>query len=303
MRMCVIMLYWRETAGKAMKRPRAIALSSDSDSDSEGQLEQKSSHSRAKSGAATYLSSFKDSWSKEWPFIRKGTTVYHFWCDVCRAERSCGHQGRRDVERHVLSSGNQEKVRALKSSHRIPQYFTAAPTVDSMTLLEAKTRRAEVKVVTALAKHSVPLAFAEHLSPLLHEIFPDSEIAKAYGSGKAKTAYIINGALKPYCQQQLVQKMKNMPFCLSIDGSNNTGTEKMNPMTVKLFDVNCVQHRFLDMCTTAGSEAAMTETIFSKMDSVLTKHGVPWKNCISLSVYNTSVNMGITGADLYKRGG
>jgi len=44
--------------------------------------------------------------------------------------------------------------------------------------------------------------------------------------------------LKPYCQQQLVQKMKDTPFCLSIDGSNDNGTEKMNPMTVKIFDLN-----------------------------------------------------------------
>ena len=75
-----------------------------------------------------------------------------------------------------MSSGHQEKVRAVKSSYRIPQYFTAAPTVDSMTPLEAKTRRAEVKVATTLAKHNVPLAFKEHLSSLFHEIFPDSEI-------------------------------------------------------------------------------------------------------------------------------
>jgi len=55
------------------------------------------------------------------------------------------------------------------------------------------------------------------------------------------------------------KKMKDTSFCLSIDGSNDTGTEKMNPMTVKIFDVNQVQHRFLDMCTTAGREAARAD--------------------------------------------
>ena len=84
--------------------------------------------------------------------------------------------------------------------------------------------------------------------------------------------------------------MKDIPFSLSIDGSNDTRTEKMNLMTVKLFDVNCVQHRFLDMCTTAGSEAATAETIFNKMDSVADKACYSWKNFISLSVDNTSVN-------------
>ena len=139
-----------------------------------------------KSGAATYLSSFKDSWSKEWRFIRKGTTVYHFWCDVCRTERSCGHKGRGDVEQHVLSSGHQKKFRTVKSSHRIPQYFTASPTVDSMTLQEAKTRRAEVNVATALAKHNVPLAFAEHLSPYFVRYFLILKLQKHMVQGKLR---------------------------------------------------------------------------------------------------------------------
>ena len=97
-----------------------------------------------------------------------------------------------------------------------------------MSPLEAKVRRAEVKVAATMAKHNIPLAFAEHLSPLFREIFPDSEITKAYGSGKTKTTCIINGALKPYYQCELIEKMKSMPFCLSIDGSNDTGIDKMN---------------------------------------------------------------------------
>ena len=40
--------------------------------------------------------------------------------------------------------------------------------------------------------------------------------------------------------------MKGMPFSLSIDGSNDTGIEKMNPMTVKIFDANGMTHKFLD---------------------------------------------------------
>ena len=49
-----------------------------------------------------------------------------------------------------------------------------------MTAFETKVRRAEVIVAATMVKHNVPLAFAEHLSPLFREIFPDSEIANAY---------------------------------------------------------------------------------------------------------------------------
>jgi len=32
--------------------------------------------------------------------------------------------------------------------------------------------------------------------------------------------------------------MKIQPFSVAVDGSNDTGLEKMNPMTVHLYDVN-----------------------------------------------------------------
>ena len=138
-----------------MKRPHAICISDTDDlDDTDGEeSEEVRSTSRAKAGAATYLTRFKDTWSKEWLLIRKETTLYHYWCYICRAERNYGQQGRRDVETHVMSAGHLENVKAIKTSQTIPQFFHMAPTVDSMTQLESKTRRAEVKVATTLVKH------------------------------------------------------------------------------------------------------------------------------------------------------
>ena len=48
--------------------------------------------------------------------------------------------------------------------------------------------------------------------------------------------------------------MKTGPFSISVDGSNDSGMEKMNPMTVRLYckTEGKVVTRFLDMCTTTG---------------------------------------------------
>ena len=61
--------------------------------------------------------------------------------------------------------------------------------------------RAEVKVVNALVHHNIPLAFSDHLSPLLRDIFHDSKIAKSYAAASTKTACIINGSLAPASSQ------------------------------------------------------------------------------------------------------
>lgn len=64
----------------------------------------------------------------------------------------------------------------------------------------------EVKVATMLVQHNIPLA-SDELTPLFHDIFPDSEIAKQFSSKRTKTACIINGAIASFYQQMLVDFM------------------------------------------------------------------------------------------------
>ena len=58
-------------------------------------------------------------------------------------------------------------------------------------------------------------------------------------------------------------------FSVSTDGSNDQNLEKMNPVTVCIFDIN--QHKvvtkFLDMCLSKSSTSA---GIFGSIDSAMT---------------------------------
>ena len=58
-----------------------------------------------------------------------------------------------------------------------------------------QTTRAEAKLVNALVQHNIPLAFTDHLSPLMKEIFPDSEVARNFASASTKTTCMINSLL------------------------------------------------------------------------------------------------------------
>ena len=145
------------------------------------------------------------------------------------------------------------------------------------------------------ASSNIPLAFHDCLSPMIRNIFPDSKTASSYHSASTKAMCMLNLAVAPVLLDDLVGSMKCHPFSISIDGSNDTGLEKINPITVKIYDVhrNTVVTHFLDMCT---STTATAEGIYRALDSKvvhLLSCENPWSMCTSVGVDNTSVNIGI----------
>ena len=93
----------------------------------------------------------------------------------------------------------------------------------------------------------------------------------------------------------LVEEMKGKPFSLMIDGSNDTGIEKLNPLTVRKYDDNERQviTLLLDMCTTSGRDCGTADVISQKINLVMDQYDIPWGHCIGFGVDNTSVNLGV----------
>ena len=98
-------------------------------------------------------------------------------------------------------------------------------------LLLIPSMKAEVKVCTVLAHHNIPIAVSDHLSPLFKDIFPDSQIAKAYSCARTKSACIINGTLAKELQKSLIEVMKSSPFSLTTDESIDSDLNEMDPLT------------------------------------------------------------------------
>ena len=65
---------------------------------------------------------------------------------------------------------------------------------------------------------------------------------------------MLNLADAPMLKEKLVDNMKDHPFSIAIDGSNDTGLEKMNPITVRIYDLDKNKLSF-DMCTLVSATA------------------------------------------------
>lgn len=117
-------------------------------------------------------------------------------------------------------------------------------------------------------------------------------MAKGYASASTKTTCLINGCLAPHFKAALVNAMQAQPFSIAIDGSNDTGIEKMNPLTVRLYDTSegCIVTRFLDMCLTKGLYTIIyiNRMFFSSCEDLLNNFDSACK-CDSPLIYRHSV--------------
>ena len=76
----------------------------------------------------------------------------------------------------------------------------------------------------------------DHLAHLIHKEVSDSHIAKQFTCDRTKTAAIVN-YIGDYFFENLKHNMQNLPFSLMLDGGNDTGIQKMFPVTVCIYDI------------------------------------------------------------------
>eukprot|EP00794_Sanderia_malayensis_P002031 gene2031-2309_t len=138
----------------------------------------------------------------------------------------------------------------------------------------------------------------EHLGPLLTKLFPDSNIVKSYACRRTKTSAIINVAMGPHCHEYLVEHCKKHPFSLSIDGSGDSDVAKMNPVTLRIFDINrskTVTSHFYDMSITSGEHAGKAEDIFRVFNAKMVADDMPWAHAKNLNEFEIRLEKSIRG--------
>ena len=106
---------------------------------------------------------------------------------------------------------------------------------------------------------------------------------------------MLNGAVAPKLKSELLNKMRVQPFSICVDGSNDRELQKMNPVTVRIhYDLTGrTATQFVDMCLSSSSTAADLYKVIDGKLAQLLECGNPWNLCISVSIDNTSVNIGV----------
>jgi hypothetical protein len=172
------------------------------------------------------MQTYRTEYAGKYPVISKSAIgQHHAFCKVCCVDINISHGGIGDIKQHFLT--NKHKVNAAKmDTPKLPAFFASS--------LDFSVINAEVMFTEFLVEHSIPLSAADHAGSLFRQMFPDSAVAKKYGSGRTKTSYIVE-ALAKSDSQNIAEMMKVAPYSIATDGSNDFGAIKLYPLVVRVF--------------------------------------------------------------------
>nr|XP_015930873.1 uncharacterized protein LOC107457258 [Parasteatoda tepidariorum] len=226
---------------------------------------------------------YRDAYSVEWPcFIKSKVSEGHVFCTVCSTDFMIAHGGRDDCRRHFQSKKHRDLSKLREQSSSLDTYFRSSQDTDAT--------KAEMLFAAFIIEHNLPISCSDHASQLFQNMFPDSKIAKKYSSSRTKTSSIIK-AMAKHSQEYMIQILKQSPFSLATDGSNDVNSTKLYPVVLSYFDessgkIDTVLFSILPCSDNTGAG------IFDVLNKEFQNKNIPWSNCVSFACDNTNTMIG-----------
>lgn len=131
-------------------------------------------------------------------------------------------------------SKGKKHIQIMQGSSSKQQSITSFTTKEkSPDLKKQLVSIAEIKLAGYFAEHNIPFLAADHISDLMKEIFPDSEIAKYINVKRTKTTAIVKNVIGVSQKIKLATKLKKQKFSLLTDESTDIGTVKTSCVVVR----------------------------------------------------------------------
>ena len=152
---------------------------------------------------------------------------------------------------------------------------------------------AVVKCVNLVIQHNSFYNIIDHLASVIRQKFSESKSAGKFTCGKTTTVAFAN-FIGDYFVEELKQGMQENPSRIMLDGNNETGLQKMYPITVRIYEVrfNQIMTRFFDMGLLEGSTASTAESMLASVAEQFNDHNFSWDYCVAIGLDNTNANIG-----------
>ena len=178
---------------------------------------------------------FTNEMQENHPFFIKGRNDCEAECLVCKSGTyiSVVHKGNGDLNTHLQSEKHRKAVRWAAASTKMTNYFVTA-----RSKCEDEITATEGTLAFHAVKHHHSFLSMDCTSVLLKKIFPDSNAAKKFSSGRTKTEKVVSSVLAQYSIDTVLKSFEENDiayFGVATDGSNHNEL-KLFPIIIQYFD-------------------------------------------------------------------
>ena len=137
--------------------------------------------------------------------------VSYMYCMPCQTDILIASGGVYDVRRHVNGKKHKEYARSIASQVPIK---VALQSSSALASVDREVTVAEVYFATFIVEHNLPFSAADHFSTLCKVMFPDSDVANKFSSGRTKTTALVKHALAPAFNDNVIEACQRSPFSI-----------------------------------------------------------------------------------------
>ena len=154
-------------------------------------------------------------------------------------------------------------------------------------------KRAEIKLAAFFAEHNVAFSIADHLVPLLKDIFIDPEVAQNLTLGRTKCIQIVKNIISQREDEKLVSILQTCKFSILIDESTDITDKKFMCLLVKYVSPidKKVKTQLLELLLLDATDCTANK-IYKIFKTFLESKKISIKNIVGMASDNASVMTG-----------
>lgn len=152
------------------------------------------------------------------------------------------------IKKHRNSSKHSKNAKNITGTKPISNIFKKVDQDKNLKQID-QIKTAEVLLCGFLSEHNISFNAVNHLTQLLKNAFPETEIVKKIVLGRTKATKIVTNVIGMNHKEELIKDLKNTSFSVIIDESTDVGTLKTLCICVRYFNStnNRIQSRFWEL--------------------------------------------------------
>lgn len=233
-----------------------------------------------------YKQKFNYGLEKQYKWIQKSESPYHFRCKICGKGKDYT-LGKTEIVRHENSAKHIAASSAIKKQPLLTDHF-------ALNRTEQSVKEAEIKIAAFVTEHNLAFSVADHLTQLIKSVCSDSKVAENIVCARTKCTGIVQNVLGPYNSQKLLDLMKNEKFSLIVDESTDKGCTKHLAMVVRIRQGGIRNAHVEDLfLTLVPIKDASAQSLFNSITDFFNTNNIPYHdNMVGFASDGANVMMG-----------